>query len=251
MTNVAINSDGEVIDKSMENVNRSVMIKVNDKFRPINNKLYDMLYGECLYFNNKLYMSLREDVRSIDYIMLAGFNSKEDVLHYLTNTGDLIVKSYLGDLIVTRRDFKMVMGFLTSDCSYSPLLTHMLNHIESYVMTIDHLESDIVIGDSLCISNHIKLADTFAKTYDTFKDFLMFEYDNLDITLLNELAKVYSLILNDVYEHINLTNLNSVSIKYESNFIRVVEFETPSARRYRLNCNIKKEEVNDGGDIDA
>jgi len=227
-----------MVYKDVTNASKVTVILVNDLFKDVNNKLNTIINGECLYFNNKLLMSLNNNVRNTDDIMLPGFNNKEEVLKYLTKTGDLIVNSYLGDLVLTKKYFKTVYNFLTTDASFDPLLTHMLNHIESYIMTVDHFDYKTVISDCLKISDHIQLADNFALEFETFREFIDNEYDFISEELANEITKIYNVLLNNVYEHINLSNLNSISIKSEYNRIRIIEFESPAARRYKLNCEI-------------
>jgi len=249
MADITIDSSGEIINKVVTNANKVTIFKVNDFFIDVNNKLATVMYGECLYFNRNIYMYLEEGVRNVDGILLPGFNDKYEVMDYLTNIGNLIVKSYDGDLLLTRKEFKTVFNFLSNIGNYDPLLKHILDHIESYIMMYDHIEADTVRNDALGISDHIKLADTLAISFDTFSEFVVHQFDINDIVLIEEISRAYTSILGDVYEHIDLSNLNSISIKYESNIIRVTEFETPSARRYKLNCEITEGKDDGGGDV--
>ena len=237
MSELKMTPSGDVIYTTIDNIVKVNLVRVNEAFTYVNKEFLKYLHGDALYFNNELYMSLENGIETIDGIKLAGFNDKADVLAYLKNHKSILVDRG-GDRLytVTYRDFKLMYNFFNNGLVYSPLLSHMLEHIESYIMTLDHLESRYVLIDDLDISSHIKLASEFAIEYGNFAEFLESEYPDLNKNLITEINSVYSRILNDIYKDIDLLNMNSISLSYESNVIKVTEYASPSSRRYRLNC---------------
>jgi hypothetical protein len=248
ITDVSIKNNGDVIDKTIENIYRTIITRVPFDFTLANGLFVKYTNGHCLYLNNKFYMSLEKNIWTPDGIPIPGFDDKDDVLNYLTNIGDLVVESHLGKLTITKKDFSLTHKFLTEEPDHSPLLTHMLDHIESYIMTIDHLESDIVTDDPLGISTYINLADNFAIEYPTFKEFIYSEYPNMSVTIISAINKAYTSLQNVIYQSLNLSNLNSITLKHEGNHIQIVEFDTPSSRRFKLNVRLKE---TDGRDDDT
>jgi len=248
MRDVVMESDGTVIDKTMEVISGIKIHKINEKFLDINNKFLSFLYGPSLYFNNELYMHLDKELYNKDNIPLAGFDNKDDVLRYL-KTHKIII-AYINGYknVIDYKEFKMGFSFIKETANSSHILTHILDHIESYIMCVDHNEANIVNDDPLGISKHVSLCSRLALDYPLFSDFLIHQYPDMDDELVNELSGIYTVILNDIYKVLDSYNLCSVSLTFESNVIKITEFESPAARRYKINCGMLSEEGDDGRD---
>jgi len=245
MNELKMTPSGEVLYTTVDNIVKVNLIRINTRFIEINKEFLYYLHGNALYFNNELYMSLESGIETIEGIKLPGFNDKADVLSYLKINKSILIDRGDGRLhTITYNDFKLMYNFFNNNFMFSPLLIHILDYIESYIMTLDHLESRYVLIDDLDISSHIKLADDFAIQFSDFREFLENEYPDLDKNLMTEINSVFSYILNDIYKDIDLLNMNSISLEYESNVIKVTEYASPSSRRYRLNCMMMEESDN-------
>lgn len=254
-----VDSEGLTVYKRIDDVISMKVVPIPSYFRITNKEFLVSKDGECLYINDNIYLKLGDN-----FILPNGnkvsLNSKEEITAELnrmpTDKAGIVCYNGKNEFVLTRPSFKQVVHFLTDDLNFKPLIDIILTYIESEFMCEEHPESNIVIGDALGISNNVILADNISVGYDSFREFFKAQYHYVSGEVLADIDNVYSSLkfilrkaiagpdadATSLRSSINIPTNNSVMLKYESNRIRIIEFSSPSARRYKLNCKYKEEE---------
>ena len=261
-TNLAeytVDDEGLTVYKHINNIHSVKIVTMPSYVSNVNREFLLEIEGDCLYLNNSIYYKLGSYFRLSNGNMVT-LRDKDELADMVNKEPDGIY--YIGDgndTLITAKSFKRVNTFLSTTRNFEPLLDMILIYIESEFMCKEHNESFIVNADELNISSDIILADNIAANYDSFMSFFEAQYPNISNSMLTDINNVYSnlkFIIRkaiagpgadpiELRKAINIHTNNSVALAYEYNRIRVVEYDSPSARRYKINCKITREE-NDG-----
>jgi len=133
----------------------------------------------------------------------------------------------LQEYVIDRPDSTIIMDVLSE-------------YITSYIMTIVHIESDVVINDVFNISNEYILCNTTAIHNDTFSEFVTNRLVITDINLLDMLEELFITVYENILTLIDIESPSSLEITFHNGSVKINETISPSSKRYFINKYIKE-----------
>ena len=244
--NIRLLDDGTIINKTVENIKKISLLNIPNKIKFINEEFLHYLNGPCLYLNNLIYLKLGDNFILRDGSRIS-LSNKEEVLEELKRVKNLGVVTGTDNKVISLKEFKFIYKHLHTTMQPLVLLNTILKYIESYIMIFKHNEANIVMNDLMGVSD-ILLVEPIARDYGLIDSYLASLFPDMPKKLFDQIADLAYDLQTEILKTLGNNVTNSITLRTESNVIKIVEYDTPSARRYKINCEIIKENLGDYDD---
>jgi len=212
----------------MINIERDIISNINKVIDIIETEIFIGFY----YMNDVTPFLLKGEEFNL-YNKIYIINNSNDLKRYIEDGGKIIINDNIN---ITKVNIK-ILKYIYDKPTYSVIISLMLTYLESFFMLNIHIESDIVIKDSLNISNETSLVNVSSLLYNNINEYLT---ENLIIANYSlDLEKIFISLKQQVLDNINYETDKSIMFNIKNNVIIITEYAPPSAIRYLLNSRIR------------
>lgn len=232
--NVKLLEDGMILNTNKFKIS-SVMVFDIHKYpslKEFNNSLRELKYGSEAIYSRDSVLPL---VKFGEYIEVNGYqryiHSLDDFLEAIKYSKTTLV---FNGIKFNKSMLRYIGNLLSTTPPYDIGFSLLSEHIESYIMLYEHMDSSLVLEDTLGITSTTILVNRSAVNYEEFSDYLQAHVHNITKELIDMGEKLYHNILTDVINTISDLHNHSIAIDISENRVSATLYASPVERRYHL-----------------
>jgi len=234
--------DNKMLDVSEYTVLNAFIVNIPTEILDMENNFLPYYFSD-MYCNGIYIVGSKEPMIYYNSIYIGDKTNKEYIIKSVGDLDNIFKENdnitrgknvFNGIRDLSKRKYLNTRMYVSGKCTYPLFTNEFIKAVVNSYMRYINLEANEVDNDWFNISKHVQLLNNDYKLVKSVDD--LFSYFNIPNTdEYQDLIWVYRILYYDIMEMVKKYNPLSLRLKIKQNIIIGELYESPSARRYKIN----------------